>query len=367
MKHSKHTDLISSIQFAGIIASTIIGVTLLVLPRIIVTEVGEAAIIVSITGLMISFISLMALILLGKKYPNHTIMGCNRMLLGKFIGTFFNCLIVILAIIIMSFEVREFAEVLANGLLPNTPIEISIILMIIVCALAGFHNVSTFAYIHFFYLPFILIPMILFFLAFEDIKVYHFLPILGHNLSFKEFMHGALNMASAITNFYVIAMLSPYIKDYNKSLKHGIWGFFLGGVTIIYTIVVSLGVFGVVELHKIYWPVLSLSRIIEIPGEVLSRVDAIVLINWIFAVFTTLLSYYFVIVRGTAEIFRTDKYHFIATLMVPVVFIVALVPNNIYEIYRYGIKVAGFAMILYIILPISLLIIGRFRKKVGMQ
>jgi len=363
----KHTDSISSIQLAIIIASTIIGVSLLVLPRFVVAEVGEAAILACIVGLFISFMSVFSIMQLGKKYRHHTMIGCNRLLLGKYVGNFFNFLILIVTIIIMGLDLRQFAEVLASGLLPNTPIEVSILLMIILCALVGYRNVSTFAYIHVFYLPFLLIPMVFFIFAYEDIEAYHLLPILGHQLSLKQFMSGAIVMTCAITNYFVIAMLIPYIKDYENSLKNSIWGFFLGGLAILYTIIICLGVFGVNEMEDMYWPVLSLSRIIQIPGDVLSRIDAIILITWIFAVFTTLCSYFFVIVRGTAELFRTDHYGFISTLMIPIVFIIALIPNNVYEIYNYAIKVSYIGLFLFIILPAGLFIIGRIRNKVGVR
>ncbi|WP_096551178.1 GerAB/ArcD/ProY family transporter [Ureibacillus thermosphaericus] len=363
----KHTDSISSIQLAVIIASTIIGVSLLVLPRFIAAEVGEAAILASIVGILISLISVIAITLLARKFREHTIIGCNRLLLGKYFGNLFNYMIVIVFIVIMGLEVRQFAEVLATGLLPNTPIEISILIMIIICALVGYSNVSTFTYIHFFYLPFLLIPMFFFLFALEDIEIYHLLPILGHNLSVKQFLSGAIIMTQVITNYFVIAMLIPYIKDYENCVKNGIWGFFLGALAILYCIVVSLGVFGAKELQEMYWPILSLSRIIQIPGEVLSRIDAIILITWIFAVFTTLLSYYFVIVRGTAELFRTDKYSFITVLMIPVIFVFALIPNNVYEIYEYASKITYVGLFLFIILPVCLLIIGHFRKRTGVQ
>lgn len=362
----KHTDSINSFQFAVIIASTIIGVSLLVLPRLVVTEVGEAAILASLVGLLISLISLISITLLGRKYREHTIIGCNRMLLGNYLGNFFNYLIVIIFIILFGLEVRQFSEVLSSGLLPNTPIELPIILMIGICALIGYHNVSTFAYIHLFYLPFLLIPLVFFFFAYEDIKSYHFFPIFGHELSFQQFMNGALILTRAVTNYFVITMLFPYIKDYEKCLKNGIWGFFLGGIAILYTIVISLGVFGAVELEQMLWPVLSLSRIIQIPGEVLSRIDAIILVTWIFAVFTTLLSYYLMIVRGTAEIFHTDKYNMISKLIIPILFIIALIPNNIYELHEYVLKITFIGLFIFIILPIFLLIISHFRKRVGL-
>lgn len=363
----KHTDSISSIQMAIIIASSIIGVSLMVLPRFVASKVGEAAILASVVGLLISFLSVLAITLLGRKYRNYTIIGCNRLILGKFVGNLMNYMIILLTIFLMGLEVRQFSEVLASGLLPNTPIEISIALMIILCALVGFHNVSTFAYIHTFYLPFLLIPMVFFILAFEDMESYHLLPIFGHDLSFFEFMSGAFEMSSAITNFFVISLLIPYIKDNESMVKNGIWGFFLGGLAILYTIIIALGVFGVKELEQIHWPALSLSRVIEIPGEVLSRVDAIILITWIFAVFTTLLSYFFVIVRGTAEIFRTNRFAFISTIMIPIIFVVALIPNNVYEIFEYVITIAKIVTVLFILLPFGLIVIGRFRKKVGVQ
>lgn len=176
---------------------------------------------------------------------------------------------------------------------------------------------------------------------------------------------GGMNVTQAISNFMVIAMLIPFMKNPKKCVKSGIWGYVIGSLFFIMTITIALAVFGPEEMKHLLWPTLILGQMVQIPGDVLSRVDAILLIAWIFAVFTTLFSYYFLYVRGVAELVRSSKYRLISSLGFPFVFIVALLPKDIYEVYYYVLEVTLGGLILTIIYPMCLLILAIIRKQRG--
>lgn len=361
----KHSDAITSIQFAVIIMSTMIGVSLLVLPKVVADKAGEASALAGIVGIFIASISLFAITLLGKRFPKQTVIEYNKIILGKYLGNFFSFIIILFFVILMGLETRHFAEVLIGGLLPNTPIQVSIFFMIFLCATIGYNNVSSFANIHFFYLPFILIPIVMLILGFKDIEFYHLLPILGHDVSFQDFIGGSLIVSQAITNFFLISMIIPYMKEPEKCVKSGFWGFLLGGFSVLSILVMALAVFGSIEIRQMFWPVLVLGRMIQVPGELLARIDSIVIIAWIFAVFTTLLSYYFVFVRGMVELFKLKKYRIISVLGFPVVFFVALIPEDIYELYDFILSFTLAGLLLVIVYPVILLMVAKIRKKKG--
>lgn len=362
----KHTDSISSIQLAVIVAGTMIGVSLLVLPRFIVERVGTAAPLATVVGVIVSLMGLIAIGFLGKMYPKHTIVGQSKIVLGKYTGNVINSITVMIAIVFMGLETRQFAEVLKGALLPNTPIEVSIVMMIFLCASVGFSNVSNFANIHFFYLPFMVITIFLVLLfAFENVEMYHVLPILGHNVSPYNFLNAVTIICQAISNVFIISILIPYIKHPSKIVKNSVVGFLLGSLIIFLIITMSLAVFGEFEIQNMLWPTLILGRMVQVPGDILARIDAIFLITWIFATFTTLLSYYFFFVHGLAEIVGTKNYKLISIIGYPIAFIAALAPVNIYQVYNLILLTSLIGILFTIVFPILLLIIAKIRKKKG--
>lgn len=362
----RHSDSISSIQLAAILISTMLGVSLLIIPKMVADFVGVAAPLATVTGIGISFVGMLAFALLGKRFPEKTLIGYNQTILGKTFGNIFNMLFMVITLVLFGLEARQFAEVLAGALLPNTPIHVSIFLMIFICATINFSNVSTFAYIHFFYLPFLIIPLfIVIGPSFADAEMYHLFPITGHDVSGKEFFDGAKIVCQGFSNYIIISMIIPYMKNAKSIVKSSIWGFLIASIFIFSTVTICLAVFGEKKILDMYWPTLVLARMVHVPSEVLSRVDAIFLIAWVFAVFTTVLSYYFIFVRGTAEIFKTKKFHLISYIGTPVAMIIALIPQDTYDLYRYIKNAAFLDLFLVVVYPILLLLVAKIRRKKG--
>ncbi|WP_413362785.1 GerAB/ArcD/ProY family transporter [Lysinibacillus sp. 3P01SB] len=362
----KSSDVVTPVQLAVTIISTMIGVSLLGIPNFVTEKVGTAAPLSSVLGVLMGGLGILAITLLGRRFPKQTLIGYNQKILGKKLGNFFSIVIILFFLILMGVETRHFAEVIVGSLLPDTPISISIFFMIFLCASISFLSVSTFVYIHFFYLPFIIIPLLIILLpSIKNITFYHLFPITGHDVSIGMLFSGGMNVTQAISNFMVIAMLIPFMKNPKKCVKSGIWGYVIGSLFFIMTITIALAVFGPEEMKHLLWPTLILGQMVQIPGDVLSRVDAILLIAWIFAVFTTLFSYYFLYVRGVAELVRSSKYRLISSLGFPFVFIVALLPKDIYEVYYYVLEVTLGGLILTIIYPMCLLILAIIRKQRG--
>ncbi len=362
----RHSDYISPIQLAVIIISTMLGISLLILPKMVADYVGVAAPLATAFGIGVSFLGLLAFALLGKRFPKETLISYNKTILGKFVGTIFNLLFISITLLIFGLEARQFSEVLVGALLPNTPFYISIIFIIIVCASINFSNVSSFTYIHFFYFPILVIPLFVVIApSFGDAEMYHLFPITGHNVTGKEWFNGAKIITQGISNFIIISMVIPYMKNVKAVVKSSVWGFLIGSSFVFSTVLICIAVFGDIKIGDMYWPTLVLARMLHGPSEILSRVDAIFLVGWIVAVFTTLLSYYFIFVRGVAEMFQTKKFRMISFIGVPIAISIAMIPQDTYELYNYIKSAAFIDIILVIIYPIILLMIAKILRKKG--
>jgi spore germination protein len=265
-------------------------------------------------------------------------------------------------LVLLGLETRQYAEAIQGSILNNTPIHVAIVVMLFLCVTTTYQNVSTFAYIHFFYVPLILIPIVVILVfAFRDVEMYHITPLLGNEPNFKDFMTGALVVPQAIANFVVIAMVIPFMKNPMKSMKGALWGYGFGAVMILVVITITIAVFGVEEIMQMFWPTLILGRMIQVPAEILSRIDAILLISYIYGVYTTLLSYYFIVVRGICELFRFHNYRLVSILTSPIIFLVAIFPEDIFTMYRYLLAITKYGMNPLLLYPFILLFIASIR------
>jgi len=359
---NKQRDQVSTLQLAFIIISTMIGVSVISLTRFIVNYAGTGGPFATIVGILIGFIGLVGLVLVGKRFPTKTIIGYNEIILGKPIGRIMSLFIILLFLVLAGLETRQYAEAIQGSILNNTPIQLAIVVMLLLCVTTTYQNVSTFAYIHFFYVPLILIPIVVILVfAFRDVEMYHLAPFLGNEPNFKDFMKGALVVPMAIANFLVIAMVIPFMKNPMKSMKGAAWGYSFGALILLVVITMTIAVFGVEEIMQMFWPTLILGRMIQVPAEILSRIDAILLISYIYGVFTTLLSYYFIVVRGICELFRFHNYRIVSILAAPIIFLVAIFPEDIFTMYKYLLAVTKYGMLPLLLYPFILLSIASIR------
>src|SRR5207253_755569 len=140
--------------------STIIGVGVLALPRFAVEAADTGASLVTFLGFLLACIGLGLITLLGMRFPNKSIVQYSEDILGKWAGRLGSILIIIFFAILTALASREFGEVVITSVLRQTPLEVTVTVMILLAAISSRHNITVFAYIHHFYSPLVLAPVL---------------------------------------------------------------------------------------------------------------------------------------------------------------------------------------------------------------
>lgn len=128
---------------------------------------------------------------------------------------------------------------------------------------------------------------------------------------------------------------------------------------------VNLGVFGNNELQNPLWPVYVLTRMIQLPAEILERLDILYVVVWIISAFTTILSAYLIVTYSASQLFSLKSHRVLSYIMVPVVLCIALIPNDLFQMYDYMYGIGRFGLILIMFYPLLLLLLSLIRKKKG--
>ncbi|WP_202708166.1 GerAB/ArcD/ProY family transporter [Sporosalibacterium faouarense] len=353
---------ITSGQLMAIIVNTIIGVGILSLPRDLVEALKtDGWILVLISGLLaIGSVTLITILVM--KYPGKTVTEFGRNLITTPISDFCSILFLIYLLIFSAFVVRIFGEIVKMYLLRNTPIEFIIITMLITVAYiarAGIEAIGKFCVL---VLPIVVIPI--FFMGFvllPELDFSNLLPVFKFKIT--DLLKGIPSTVFSFAGFEVILLFNAFVERPKKTLKYNLIGMVLIIFVYLFVFLISVMVFGVIETTHLIWPSMSLMEVIQFPGAFLENVQGVVMAQWVVLVFSTLAP----LIYGSAlifdKLFRGNEHKYYVFPLMPIIFVLALVPDNIATAYDYigkSTNILGTFVIL--VLPLLLLVVSLFKK-----
>lgn len=353
---------VTTLQAATVLISTIIGVGVLSLPLFAVRAGETGAPFVTFLGIGIAAFGLMIITRLGMRHPRQTIITYSEEILGKWFGRLCALMIILFLMILTALAAREFGEVVVTAVLLETPLEVTVIVMLLLAAITARNNINTFAYIHNFYIPIILAPvLIIVALSLKNANILYIQPFMPD--SFMKSFLGVLTVASLFQGSYVMTIIIPAMKKPESAMKAGWWAMLISGGLYILIVVATLSIFGAEEIKKLYWPTLELARTTSLPGNVLQRLDVIFISVWVIAVFTTVYASYFLTIHSLKQFLRLQDHKLLVYFVFPFIFILAMLPQNIVQLYTIIQSIGRAGIIMSILYPLFLYMIDVMRSK----
>lgn len=355
---------ITMIQAAAILISTIIGVGVLPIPLFAVRAAESGAPLVTFFGVLLAFVGLVLITLLGMRFPNQSIVQYSEDIIGKWLSWIGSAAVIGFFAVLTSLAAREFGEVVITAVLTKTPLEVTVIVMLLLAAISTRNNITTFAYIHHFYFPLLLGPVLLIVaLSLKNSDSINLLPVWGnerHNM-----IGGVMTIAALFQGSFIITTVIPAMRRPEMAMKASLWGMMIAGGLYVTIVAATVSVFGSEETKNLLWPTLELAKATSLPANVLERLDAAFLAVWVTAVFTTLFSSYFLAIKEMSKLFRLRDHKMFSFCLLPVVFFMAMLPQNILHMYEIIQSVGRIGLVITIVYPGLLLIIAMIRKKRG--
>ena len=255
--------------------------------ELLLKQDNTGAPLITVIGTILAVIGVGLISLLGMRFPKKSIIQYSEDILGKWVARLFSVFIICFFAILTSFIAREFGEVVVTSVLRETPLEVTVIVMLFLAALATGMMLTTFAYIHHFYFPLILAPAILIVVfSLKNANLINIQPLMGNEPS--AIVEGILTIAALFQGSFILTFIIPAMKKSETAMKASMWGMFMAAGLFIITVVANVAVFGAQEIKNLIWPTLELAKMTSLPGQVLERLDAAFLAVWVTAVFTTL-------------------------------------------------------------------------------
>lgn len=358
------TRQITVLQTAAILVSTIIGVGVLSLPLFAARAAESAAPIITLIGSVIAFMGLALVTWLGIRFPDHTIIEYSEQIIGKWLGRLGSVFIIAFFAVLTSLTAREFGEVVVTAVLKTTPVEVTVIVMLMLAAISARKSLTTFAYIHNFYFPLLLVPCLLIaILSLSNAEIINLQPIIWSPAN--HVFVGVLTIAALFQGSFILTLVIPSMRQPKKAMKASLYGILIAGGLYIVIVAASVSVFGSEEIKKLLWPTLELAKATNLPANILERLDAAFLAVWVTAVFTTLLSSYFLTAYALKQLFRLREHRVFSFILFPFIFFMAMIPQNVTQLYGIIEMVGRYGLIITIAYPALLLLLALLRKKRG--
>ncbi|WP_392486196.1 endospore germination permease [Haloimpatiens sp. FM7315] len=355
-------NFITKYQLFATIVVTITGVGFFSYPSAMARTVGTDGWIVTILSGFIVYV-LMYLI---HKIVRLNDYGSLHMILENNYGKIFSIIIAIvfsvLNIMLISVGMRVFAEVIKMYLLEKTPVEFIVMIMIITGSilvrgeldvLIKFNEVS-------FWIMFIPIYLVMFLLC-KGTDFTNVLPVF--NNSIYKYMEGIALTAFSFEGFEIAYLVLPHVKqkrNISKTLFKSVVF-----VVVFYSAITILTVctFGVQQTKSLIWSTLTMIKSINIPESFVEQWEGIVMVFWIIFYITTFVNIYYFSADTLEKTFKFGDIKFSSILLVPIIYLTALYPENLGEVYNLFNDISFvlpiFALAFIIIFPLVISLIKR--------
>lgn len=340
---SRDINTFSLWQQTSLIASTLIGVGVLTLPRTTSAKLYEAGWIAPLVGSFWVFLSVWMIAKLSNRFPGKTFIEYSSIVwgspknprLGKWLSLPWVISYLLYLYLSTAIVARVFGEVVVTSVLLDTPLEVIIITMFLLAQMLCMHEVDVLARINELLFPLILFPVLVIAIAsFQKAEWNNMLPL--YRASGKALFEGIYETVYSFSGYEIMLIFYAYAHDNQSKVKAGFYG--IGIATFVYTLIVLAGivVFGFEELQRVSWPTLELVKTTQVPGLILERLESAFLAVWVAAVFTTVANAYYALVYGLRQLFKKgiQFQRIISALLFIPLFFIALWPQNIVDIFR---------------------------------
>lgn len=352
---------ISFRQLQILLILDLFGTTVITLPRRTAEYANQDGWVIAIGLAILLIIYSFILSTLGDMFKNESIVEYGKRLLPKFIYYIVIAGLILKLLIGTAMELRIFSEIVTDNLLYNTPVEVLILTLLLTTSYIARKGIEARARLGeiLIFLMFIPLIFILFAVAIQP-NFDNLLPAL--KTPPKAIIKGIGGLGFSFHGLEFLLLVYPFLRNKSQSKKPIIEGIVVLGILIFAITIITITRFGADDVKRQIWPVLQLMQGISLPGSFLERQDAFIISFWILSVFMLVSAGLNFLSIIFARIVKSDyTYHFVIP-MIPILYIIALLPKNVvqtYAIMEFAQKYFGMAY--FLIIPLTLIVIAKLK------
>jgi len=297
---------ISSIQAILLMLSMILPTAVLTVPAVTVKSARQDAwlsiIIATLGGLLIAWL----IVSLSMRFPGKTLFEYAEEILGKVLGKIMGFLYLWLYFLaIGSGVIREFGSFLVTVLMPDTPLIVFHIVVVIVAAYAVRNGLEVLSRANQLLIPTTVLLATVYILSTGNMKLSRVLPFFGAGL--LPIMKGAFVPTSWLGEIITLTMIIPYLSKPREAGRVAILSVLLVSFFLMASILEALLIFGPDLTGHLIYPVFNAARLITV-GNSLERLETVIVLAWILGGFFKIGVFYYAAVLGSAQLLELQDY-----------------------------------------------------------
>ncbi|WP_352399893.1 endospore germination permease [Anaerotignum sp.] len=342
---------ISVRQLESMLLLYFFSTAVLFLPSELAETTGNSCWIVTIIWGVVASLVAVFLVYMGKKHPTYTAVEWFEHSFGRLLGTVFALGLGAKLVFDAALELRLFCDVISSAMLPLTPLWLLIALMLMVCGLAAVQGCECSARASeiLFFVVFVPLIFILIFVAISA-DYNRVLPIQIPDL--KSIWSSAPFFGPVFQGMVALLFIFPYLEK-RAHCGRRIWlTCMVTTITTTVLVFLSLAVYGAEVLSGKLLPTLQMLERVSFSGIFLGRQDLFLLWFWMVTTFLYVSILLFFATDLCIRMFRgrARKRNRWLFLWIPIVFIVALLPQDMASAYWLRLRVAPWLNGIFLIL-----------------
>ncbi len=287
-------------QVMTLTACGILGIDILIVQRDMVAVARQDAWISLILGGMAAILLGSVCYYLAHLYPDMDLPQIILHVFGGFFGRMILLPFIVYDLLYLGMSLRIFAQALKMFLLSATPMLPIVVLILLTAGYAASKGIFAISGIMDIIFPLCAITILgILLMPMNQIHLGNLKPVLYKNTG--NVMKGILTGYQQFTGFSTIAYFYCYTQKTKGTFKWYLAGLGIPIFLYVALTVVTIMVFGPMDIGYLIYPTLTLAKSIEIPGTFLERAESFAAILWINIVFVSVVLVLFRTTRNISE------------------------------------------------------------------
>lgn len=356
-----HNGKISIRQVELLLILQMFNTTVLFLPRLAAEFVGRNGYVLPIIAIVLGLVYIYCVLSLTTLFPKDTFVEFAPKIIPKFIAYIITTLFAVRILISASLELRIFSEMVSKVLLPETPLVVIMLIMLLCTAYLVKSGIEATARMAEILMYFVFVPLAIVFTVIAVRADYkQLMPFF--QLNAVDLGKGAFFISLSFSPIEFMLMTTGLMKKPEKAKNAALTALIIIAILEAAIIVLTYAGIGVEETKRQIWPVLTLMQTARGTSTTVGVQEILMMAGWIFSIFVYISSgLYFTSLIGSRSMkFKRENVWVLP--LVPIIYFIASIPNSLAQTYSYYMTFQRYFSLWFLVpVPLILYLIARAR------
>ncbi|MCL2574347.1 MAG: endospore germination permease [Defluviitaleaceae bacterium] len=281
--------------------------------------------------------------------------------ISKPLGVVVSLIFCLRLVLLAAFNLRIFAEITRQTMLPTTPFVVIFVSMLMLAAYGAAKGIETRARMAEILVLVTLLPLIFVFgISGRDIDFTNLAPVFVATP--LDVARGSFPAFFAFSGVEVLLLVSPYLSRPKHLVRSASGVAITIGISMAIVTIVTIARFGADGIVHQMWPVLKMMDTISLPGSIIDRQGALIMTFWIISAYATINAALFFSSLLLKDTIGCGQHSAYILVLVPIIAILAHIPQNLSVVYEYHLlSNSTFGLATMVGIPLIILIIAKIR------